>query len=401
MNNDTEHWKNTGIQTRLSHMGKSPVFAGGSAVNPPIVRASTVVFENTAHQREMRARRDSERIFSYGARGTPTSFALEDAVSELEGAYRTRLLPTGLAAIGMALLSYLKPGDHLLITDSAYLPVRHITEQFLRPYGIEYTFFAADGSDAESKMQSNTRMVYAEAPGSLVYEMCDLPALAAMAHARGAMVMVDNTWGSGVQYRPLALGADVSVMAATKYLSGHSDVMMGTVATTQEMWAPLAERCDAFGMTVSPDDAWLVLRGLRTLSARLKMHEQHALQVAHWLTTQPAVKTVFCPALPTDPGHALWKRDCDGTNGLLSFELPVGTSGETVDRLIDGMKLFGLGASWGGYESLVTPAAMTQARTVTDWSARGPIIRLHIGLEDPADLIADLAQAFSGAQLAS
>ena len=401
MNNDTEHWKNTGIQTRLSHMGKSPVFAGGSAVNPPIVRASTVVFENTAHQRQMRARRDSERIFSYGARGTPTSFALEDAVSELEGAYRTRLLPTGLAAIGMALLSYLKPGDHLLITDSAYLPVRHITEQFLRPYGIEYTFFAADGSDAESKMQSNTRMVYAEAPGSLVYEMCDLPALAAMAHARGAMVMVDNTWGSGVQYRPLALGADVSVMAATKYLSGHSDVMMGTVATTQEMWAPLAERCDAFGMTVSPDDAWLVLRGLRTLSARLKMHEQHALQVAHWLTTQPAVKTVFCPALPTDPGHALWKRDCDGTNGLISFELPVGTSGETVDRLIDGMKLFGLGASWGGYESLVTPAAMTQARTVTDWSARGPIIRLHIGLEDPADLIADLAQAFSGAQLAS
>ena len=401
MNNDTEHWKNTGIQTRLSHMGKSPVFAGGSTVKPPIVRASTVVFENTAHQREMRARRDSERIFSYGARGTPTSFALEDAVSELEGAYRTRLLPTGLAAIGMALLSYLKPGDHLLITDSAYLPVRHITEQFLRPYGIEYTFFAADGSDAESKMQSNTRMVYAEAPGSLVYEMCDLPALAAMAHARGAMVMVDNTWGSGVQYRPLALGADVSVMAATKYLSGHSDVMMGTVATTQEMWAPLAERCDAFGMTVSPDDAWLVLRGLRTLSARLKMHEQHALQVAHWLTTQPAVKTVFCPALPTDPGHALWKRDCDGTNGLISFELPVGTSGETVDRLIDGMKLFGLGASWGGYESLVTPAAMTQARTVTDWSARGPIIRLHIGLEDPADLIADLAQAFSGAQLAS
>ena len=401
MNNDTEHWKNTGIQTRLSHMGKSPVFAGGSTVNPPIVRASTVVFENTAHQREMRARRDSERIFSYGARGTPTSFALEDAVSELEGAYRTRLLPTGLAAIGMALLSYLKPGDHLLITDSAYLPVRHITEQFLRPYGIEYTFFAADGSDAESKMQSNTRMVYAEAPGSLVYEMCDLPALAAMAHARGAMVMVDNTWGSGVQYRPLALGADVSVMAATKYLSGHSDVMMGTVATTREMWEPLAERCDAFGMTVSPDDAWLVLRGLRTLSARLKMHEQHALQVAHWLTTQPAVKTVFCPALPTDPGHALWKRDCDGTNGLISFELPVGTSGDTVDRLIDGMKLFGLGASWGGYESLVTPAAMTQARTVTDWSARGPIIRLHIGLEDPADLIADLAQAFSGAQLAS
>ena len=388
------------LRTRLSHMGKNPVYAGGSAVNPPIVRASTVVFDNTAHQREMRTRRGQERIFSYGARGTPTGFALEDAVSELEGAYRTRLLPTGLAAIGMAMLSYLKPGDHVLITDSAYQPVRHLTQQFLEPYGIEYSFYAADGSDAEAKMRANTRMLYAECPGSLVYEMCDLPALAAMAHRRGALVMVDNTWGSGVQYRPLALGADISVMAATKYLSGHSDVMMGTVATTQDCWEPLAERCDAFGMTVSPDDAWLVLRGLRTLSARLRMHEEHALAVAHWLGTQPAVHTVFCPALPNHPGHALWQRDCTGTNGLISLELAAGTPAATVDRLIDGLQLFGLGASWGGYESLVTPAAMTQARSVTDWSARGPVIRLHIGLEDPHDLIADLEQAMAGAGLA-
>ena len=383
------------VNTRLSHMGKAPAYAGGSAVNPPIVRASTVVFDSTEHQREMRARRGQERIFSYGARGTPTSFALEDAVSELEGAYRTRLLPTGLAAIGMALLSYLKPGDHVLVTDSAYQPVRHLTQQFLQPYGIECSFFAADGSDAEAKMRPNTRMLYAECPGSLVYEMCDLPALAAMAHARGAMVVVDNTWGSGVQYRPLALGADVSIMAATKYLSGHSDVMMGTVATTPAAWAPLAERCDAFGMTVSPDDAWLVLRGLRTLSARLRMHEEHALQVAHWLESHPAVRAVFCPALPSHPGHALWRRDCEGTNGLISFELAPGTAPEAVDRLIDGLRLFGLGASWGGYESLVTSAHMAQARSVTDWSARGPVVRLHIGLEDPRDLIADLDQAFA------
>ena len=388
------------LRTRLSHMGKNPVYAGGSAVNPPIVRASTVVFDNTAHQREMRTRRGQERIFSYGARGTPTGFALEDAVSELEGAYRTRLLPTGLAAIGMAMLSYLKPGDHVLITDSAYQPVRHLTQQFLEPYGIEYSFYAADGSDAEAKMRANTRMLYAECPGSLVYEMCDLPALAAMAHRRGALVMVDNTWGSGVQYRPLALGADISVMAATKYLSGHSDVMMGTVATTRDCWEPLAERCDAFGMTVSPDDAWLVLRGLRTLSARLRMHEEHALAVAHWLGGQSAVHTVFCPALPNHPGHALWQRDCTGTNGLISFELAAGTPAATVDRLIDGLQLFGLGASWGGYESLVTPATMTQARSVTDWSTRGPVIRLHIGLEDPRDLIADLEQAMAGAGLA-
>lgn len=387
-------------QTRLLHAGKAPVYAGGTAVNPPLVRASTVLFDSTAQQREMRGRRGDERIFSYGARGTPTSFALEDAVSELEGAYRTRLLPTGLAAIGMTLLSYLRPGDHVLLTDSAYQPVRHMARQFLQPYGIEYSFFAADGSDAEAGMRPNTRMLYAECPGSLVYEMCDLPALAAMAHARGALVVVDNTWGSGVQYRPLALGADVSIMAATKYLSGHSDVMMGTVATTQAAWAPLAERCDAFGMAVSPDDAWLVLRGMRSLGARLQMHEQHALVVARWLQAHPDVATVFCPALPTHPGHALWQRDCHGTNGLLSLELRPGTPQAAVDRLIDGLQLFGIGASWGGYESLVTQAHMAEARSVTDWSRRGPVVRLHIGLEDPADLVADLARAMDQVGLA-
>ncbi len=400
MNADSSDTRNTtGWQTRLPHLGKHPAYAGGVAMNPPIVRASTVVFDNTAHQREMRGRRGEERIFSYGARGTPTSFALEDAVSELEGAYRTRLLPTGLAAIAMALLSYLRPGDHVLITDSAYQPVRHLTEQFLRPYGIEFSFFAADGSDAQSKMRPNTRMLYAECPGSLVYEMCDLPALCAMAHARGAMVAVDNTWGSGVQYRPLALGADVSVMAATKYLSGHSDVMMGTVATRKEFWQPLAERCDAFGMTVSPDDAWLVLRGIRSLATRLKTHERHALHIAHWLESHPAVRKVYCPALPSHPGHDLWQRDCDGTNGLISLELPVGTSQQQVDQFIDNLQLFGLGASWGGYESLVTPTDMQQARSVTDWSGHGPVVRLHIGLEDPDDLQRDLSQALESAGL--
>jgi cystathionine beta-lyase len=386
------------LQTRLLHAGKRPAYAGGTAVNPPVVRASTVLFESTAQQREMRGRRSGERIFSYGARGTPTAFALEDAVSELEGAHRTRLLPTGLAAIAMALLSYLRPGDHVLLTDSAYQPVRHLAEQWLRPYGIAYDFFAADGSDAQARMRPNTRMVYAECPGSLVYEMCDLPALAAMAHARGALVVADNTWGSGCQYRPLALGADVSVMAATKYLAGHSDVMMGTVATTEAAWEPLAARCDAFGMTVSPDDAWLVLRGMRSLAARLHMHEAHALEVARWAQQHPAVATVFCPALPTHPGHALWLRDCQGTNGLVSLELQPGTPEAVVDRCIDGLRLFGIGASWGGYESLVTAAHMEQARSVTDWSARGPVVRLHIGLESPRDLIADLEQGLAALQ---
>lgn len=381
--------------TRLVHAGKRPAFEGGNPVNPPVVRASTVLFDSVAQQREMRERRGDERLFTYGARGNPTSFALEDLVSELEGAYRTRLFPTGLAAIGMTLLAYLKPGDHVLMSDSVYEPARKLADSFLGPYNIRCTFFATDGSDVEEKIETGTRLIYAECPGSLVYEMCDLPRLAELARARGLLVVADNTWGSGCQYRPLALGADVSIMAATKYLSGHSDVMMGTVATTKEAWPALAERSDAFGMTVSPDDAYLVLRGARSLAARLAMHESHGLQVAHWLQSRHEVATVFSPALPDHPGHALWQRDCKGSNGLVSFELQPGFSQDAAECLIDSLQLFGIGASWGGYESLVTLADMRRARSVTDWSARGQVIRLHVGLEDPVDLLADLAQGFA------
>jgi cystathionine beta-lyase len=385
------------LETRIAHIGKHPAHAGGAPVNPPLVRASTVVFDSVAAMRDARARRGEERVFSYGARGTPTTFALEDAVSELEGGYRTRLFPTGLAAIGMVLLSYLKPGDHVLMSDSVYEPARQLVHSFLDPYGIRCSFFAADGSGIEALFEPATRLVYAECPGSLVYEMCDLPKLAALAHARGALLAADNTWGSGLQYRPLALGADISLMAATKYLSGHSDVMMGTVATTREAWHALNERCDAFGMTVSPDDAWLVLRGIRTLSARLRLHEQHALEVARWLQARPEVATVFCPALPTHPGHDLWRRDCSGTNGLLSFELRPEIAPTAVERLVDALSLFGRGSSWGGYESLVAWANMRAARSVSDWSARGAVVRLHVGLEAPADLVADLGRGFAAA----
>ncbi|MDP9990038.1 cystathionine beta-lyase [Variovorax boronicumulans] len=386
------------LDTRLTRTGKAPAYFGGTPVNTPLVRASTVLFDSVAAMRDTRARRDEERAFSYGARGTPTTFALEDAVSELEGAYRTRLFPTGLAAIGMVLLSYLKPGDHVLLSDSVYEPTRNLVHSFLEPYGIRSSFFAADGDGIEDLFEPTTRLVYAECPGSLVYEMCDLPKLAALAHARGALLAADNTWGSGVQYRPLALGADISTMAATKYLSGHSDVMMGTVATTREAWQPLNERCDAFGMTVSPDDAWLVLRGMRTLSARLQMHERHALEVAHWLEARSEVATVFCPALPQHPGHDIWKRDCSGTNGLISFEFKPGTENAAVERFVDALELFGRGSSWGGYESLVAWTNMRAARSVTDWSPRGAVVRLHIGLEAPADLKADLARAFTVAK---
>ena len=386
------------LDTRLTRTGKSPSYFGGTPVNAPLVRASTVLFDSVAAMRDTRARRGDERAFSYGARGTPTTFALEDAVSELEGAYRTRLFPTGLAAIGMVLLSYLKPGDHVLMSDSVYEPTRNLVHSFLAPYGIRSSFFAADGIGIEDLFEPTTRLVYAECPGSLVYEMCDLPKLAALTHARGALLAADNTWGSGVQYRPLELGADISTMAATKYLSGHSDVMMGTVATTREAWQPLNERCDAFGMTVSPDDAWLVLRGMRTLSARLQMHERHALEVAHWLGARPEVATVFCPALPQHPGHDIWQRDCRGTNGLISFEFKPDIGNAAVEHFVDALSLFGRGSSWGGYESLVAWTNMRAARSVTDWNTRGAVVRLHIGLEAPADLLADLAQAFTAAK---
>ena len=286
------------LATRLVKGGTSPAFEGGRAVNPPVVRASTVLFDSMDDMNDARRRRGTERMFTYGARGNPTGFALEDVVAQLEGGYRTRLFPTGLAAISMVFLAFARPGDHVLIADCVYQPLRHFVDTFLRPWGVEVTYFRADGTDVAQQLRPTTRLVYVECPGSLVYEMCDLPALAEIAHRHGALVVADNTWGSGLQYRPLALGADVSVMAATKYLSGHSDVMMGTVTTTQACWQTLATMCDAQGVAVSPDDAYLVLRGTRTLAARLAMHERHALEIARWLVARPEVARVFCPALP-------------------------------------------------------------------------------------------------------
>jgi cystathionine beta-lyase len=379
--------------TRLVKGGTSPAFEGGHAVNPPVVRASTVLFESMAAMEDARRRRGSERMFTYGARGNPTGFALEDIVAQLEGGYRTRLFPTGLAAIAMVFMTSVRPGDHVLIADCVYQPLRHFVDTFLRPWGVAVTYFRADGTDLARHMSAATKLVYVECPGSLVYEMCDLPALADIAHSHGALLVADNTWGSGLQYRPLALGADVSVMAATKYLSGHSDVMMGTLTTTREAWQPFATMSDAQGVAVSPDDAYLVLRGTRTLTARLAMHERNALDVAHWLAAHPAVARVFCPALPDDPGHALWQRHCNGTNGLISFEFA--DAGAAAASFVDTLELFGIGASWGGFESLATVVNVAGTRTCSDWSAVGPIVRLHIGLEDPKDLIDDLSQAFS------
>jgi cystathionine beta-lyase len=380
--------------TRLVHGGRGVSEEGGRTVNPPVVRASTAVFGSVAAQREARVRREAERLFTYGARGTPTGFALESMIAELEGGHRTRLFPTGLAAIAMTFFSYLAPGDHVLIVDSVYDPVRRLAASQLARLGIRSTFFRPDDDDLDSRIAPDTRMIYLETPGSVVFEMSDLPAIAGLARRRGLLLVADNTWGSGLQYRPLALGADVSIMAATKYLSGHSDVVMGAVTTTAQAWPAMTSAADDFGMTTSPDDAYLVLRGIRTLGARLAMHEAHALKVASWLQDHPAVAETFCPALPAHPGHAIWQRDCSGTNGLLSFALR-DAGAAAAERFVDALRLFAIGASWGGYESVVSVMDMTRIRTLTDWSGRSPVIRLHVGLEDPDDLIADLELGFA------
>ncbi|WP_462380136.1 cystathionine beta-lyase [Pseudomonas sp. Marseille-QA0892] len=376
--------------TRIVHAGRDLDSGAGRPVNPPVVRWSSVLFDDLDHMRKTEA----QGQLSYGANGNPTAQALEAFVTELEGGHGTRLYATGLAAIAQMFQAYLRPGDHVLITDAVYGPVRRLARDFLEPFGIEYSFFSTDGADVEARLQPKTRMVYAEVPGSLAYEMCDLPALSALCKARNILLAVDNTWGSGVIYRPLQLGADISVMALTKYIAGHSDVMMGSVTTTAHCWEPLARMNTAVGNTVSPDDAYLVLRGARTLRARLALHQQNALKVATWLQGRPEVLRVLHPALLDDPGHALWKRDCTGANGLLSFEFKQ-RDNAIIDRFVAALTLFGVGYSWGGYESLVSVVTTRGTRTVADWSQTGPMIRLHIGLEDPDDLIHDLERAFA------
>jgi cystathionine beta-lyase len=380
------------VRTRLIHAARTEKGNGGRAVNVPVTRLSTVLFDSLSEMRDVRKRRDTERVLSYGARGNPTAFALEDLVTELEGGYRTKLFATGLAAVAQTFLAYLRPGDHVLITDAVYGPVRKLATDFLKPFGIEVDYFPADGSGLESLLQANTRMVYAEVPGSLLYELCDLPAIAELCKPRGILLAVDNTWGSGYLYRPLTLGADISIMALTKYVCGHSDVVMGSVCTHQDVWPALARMSDTFGNTVSPDDAYLVLRGARTLASRLDVHERQALDIAYWLQAQPLVKQVFHPALEGHPNHALYKRDFSGSNGLLSFELANADPAQ-LELFIGALSLFGLGASWGGYESLVTVADVSDRDNQAD-RALNPILRLHIGLEDVAALIEDLEKGF-------
>ncbi|MBC3957293.1 cystathionine beta-lyase [Pseudomonas triticifolii] len=385
-----QHDKDPRAHTALSQRGRSAGSGPGLSVNPPVVRISTVLFDSLASLREAEVRTAGpERSLTYGANGNPTAFALQDLISELESAHGTCLYPTGLAAVAQMFQSFLRPGDHVLMTQSVYGPVRRLANTMLTAFNIEFDYYAADGSDIESLIKPNTRMIYAEVPGSLTFDMCDLPALSRLCKARNLLLAVDNSWGSGVLFKPLELGADISLMALTKYVAGHSDVMMGSVSVTEAHWKTLKTMNTAVGNTVSPDDAYLVLRGARSLAARMAMHERHALQVAQWLLEQPQVARVLYPALESDPGHAIWKRDFHGCNGLLSFEFKTADR-QVLDRFVGALTLFGIGYSWGGFESLITEIEQHGPDR-----GYGPMLRLQIGLESPDDLIADLQAGFA------
>lgn len=384
---ERSRWK-----TRLVHMARPhPTGTQTCSVNPPVVRASTVMYPDMATVRDMNRRRhQGHREFTYGARGTPTTYALEDAINEVEGGVRTMLFPTGLAAIGHVFLSVLKPGDHALMAETIYGPARVIARRYLADRNITCEFYAGGADEVARRLRPNTRLVYLDNPGSIVFDVQDLPAIVKTCAGTQALVAVDNTWGAPGIYRPLTLGADMSIVALTKYVAGHSDILMGAVSAGPRCADHLWEDAGLFCAGVSPDDSYQVLRGLRTAAARLAMHQAHATEVMAWLARHPMVARVLCPALPDFPGHAIWQRDFAGFNGLFAIELAAGLTQAHADALADRLQIFGIGFSWGGFESLV----VTYPEGVAGWRGN-PLVRLHVGLEDPADLIADLEQAFA------
>ncbi|WP_422099272.1 cystathionine beta-lyase [Variovorax sp.] len=384
--------------TRLLHAGAPQLRAGSGPVNVPVVRTSTVRFENTAAHADHHHRRAAgERVASYGRHGLDTHRALEDAVTALEGGHRAFLTPSGLSAITLVLLALLSPGDHALVADGVYAPLRRVDSTLLKRLNITVEYFSPAHDDLASLLRPSTRLLYLESPTSLLYEVLDLPALSKIARDRGVTVATDNTWSGGWFYKPLALGANISIQAATKYISGHSDLMQGIVVVdSPALAAKLLSAHEALGLTIGADDAYLALRGLRTLPVRLAQHQRNATEVARFLQQQAQVGRVYYPALPEDPGHALWRRDFSGASGLVSFAFRDATAAE-ADAFVDALTLFGIGASWGGYESLALAAQPERLREHRQWRGNAPVVRLHVGLEDPGDLVADLARAFAKA----
>jgi len=378
--------------TRLVHGGRRKAWLG-RLVNPPVHRASTILFDSVA---ELSAAAPEFGKPYYGLHGTPTQWALAEALTELEpGAAGTMLYPSGLAAVTAALLSVLSGGDELLMTDSVYGPTRRFCDGFLKRYGVTTRYYDPSiGAGIGELIGERSRAILLESPGSLTMEVQDVPAICAEAKARGVATLLDNTWATPLFFPALAFGVDLSILAGTKYVGGHSDVMLGSVTAAARYYPKLERTSWDLGFSVSPDDAWLGSRGLRTMAVRLRQHEASALRIARWLRDQPQVAAVLHPALPDCPGHEIWARDFKGSSGLFSFVLRGAGDAERT-RFIEALELFGLGYSWGGYESLVVPADPERIRTATRWNAEGPLVRLQIGLEDPEDLIEDLAAALA------
>jgi cysteine-S-conjugate beta-lyase len=385
--------------TQAVQGGRRAEWTGG-IVNPPVWRASTILYDDVAALRAGTKSNADGKLF-YGRRGTPTQWSLADALTEMEpGAAGTMLYSSGVAALTTALLSVLRPGDQLLMTDSAYDPTRIFCDRLLKSFGIETLYYdPLIGRGIEVLITERTRAIYMESPGSLTFEVQDVPAMVAVAKAHGITTLIDNTWATPLFLKTMALGVDLSIMACTKYIVGHSDAMIGSVTANAAHWQALRFTTQELGHHVGPDDAWLAARGLRTLDVRMQRHQASALEIAHWLRDQPEVAQVLHPAFPDCPGHTLWQRDFTGSSGLFSFVLD-GCEEAARAALIDGLDHFGIGYSWGGFESLAIPVDPSSIRTATQWHAKGPLIRLQIGLEDSADLIEDLAAGLKRFRLA-
>lgn len=381
-------------ETKIITAGRKPQWTNG-VVNPSVVRASTVVF-NSVNEMNEALKNKHNNAMVYGRRGTTTSFAFSEAMTELEGGAGCALYPSGTAAITNAILSLVKTGDHILMLDSAYEPTRDYCDNILANLGIETTYYdPMIGAGIETLIQPNTRIVFLESPGSITMEVQDVPTIAKVAHKHGCVVMLDNTWSAGVSFDPFKYGVDVSVQAATKYIVGHSDVMLGTATATEEYWPTIRDNSYLMGQCTSPDDLYLALRGLRTIGVRLKQHQENAIKVAQWLQKRPEVATILHPAFDTCPGHEFFERDFTGSNGLFSFVLNKGNKA-ALNAFLDGMSHFKMGYSWGGFESLILGINNVQSlRSATKWPHQHPLIRLHIGLESVDDLIEDLDAGFA------
>jgi cysteine-S-conjugate beta-lyase len=380
--------------TKMVHSGRDPQKNFG-IVNPPIYHASTILYP-TLDAFKNRAKGDAKyRKARYGAYGTPTTYALADTVADLEGGRGGVVTSSGLAAVTFAVTAFVKKGDHILMVDSAYGPTRNFCDTVLKGFGIETTYYdPLIGERIGDLIRANTRVVFTESPGSLTFEVQDIPAISAQAHKKDVVVLMDNTWGTPLFFKPFEHGVDVSIQAGTKYIAGHSDLVIGIItARTESLFRKVKDATMAFGDIAGPDDCYQTLRGLRSMGVRLRHQQAAGLKIAQWMKKRPEIKRVMYPPLPDDPGHAVWKRDFTGACSLFGVVLNTSTE-KAVSRMLDNYRLFKIGASWGGFESLVIPVDPAKAREAVPWTEKGYVLRYHIGLEDTDDLIADLKDGF-------